>query len=221
MKKENEPIEYSKGYKKFLKIKIDLSKKPLIPRLETEYWVGEVIKKLKIENSLKIVNCKLKILDLFCGSGCIGLAILRYVKNSKVVFADKEKNAIKQIKINLKINKLKGKAIQSDVFKSLVGKYDCILANPPYVAYKKINQVQKSVLENEPHSALFGGEDGLFYINKFLKDAKKYLNINGIIFMEFSPEQKNKIVNLLKSFKYKNWKFHKDQFNRWRWVSIS
>ena len=121
---------------KFLGCKIDLSKRPLIPRPETKFWVGQVIKnyKLKIKNS--------KILDIFAGSGCIGLAIEKHIKNAQVYFADKyqyfeHKNFIK-----------------SDIFSKVVGKYDYIFANPPYVAEKMRHLVQKSVLEQEPHLSL-------------------------------------------------------------------
>jgi release factor glutamine methyltransferase len=86
------------------------------------------------------------------------------------------------------------------------------------VATSKKHLVQKSVLENEPHSALFGGKDGLFYIKKFLKQAGNFLKPCGKIFMEFSPEQKKKIRELLSEYGYKNYKFGKDQHNRWRFV---
>jgi release factor glutamine methyltransferase len=75
-------------------------------------------------------------------------------------------------------------------------------------------------LQYEPRSALFGGDDGLFYIKKFLKQAKHFLQPNGKIFMEFSPEQKIKIGELLKKYNYKGWEFSKDQFDRARYVII-
>ena len=199
MQKENEPLEYVRGFAEFLGCKIDLSKRPLIPRLETEYWV---------KKALCDIRPGAKVLDIFAGSGCIGIAILRHVKNAKVTFADKYKYFDKP------------NFIKSDVFSKVVGKYDYIFANPPYIAEKLRYKVQKSVLKYEPKTALFGGGDGLFYIRKFLKDAKKHLNAGGTIFMEFSPEQKKEIEKFLIKFNYKNWKFHKDQFDRWRWAVV-
>ena len=137
--------------------------------------------------------------------------------------ADKDKKAIEQIKINCelnKINKKKYKIIKSDIFKNVLGKYDYIFANPPYVAIKKINSIQKSVLKYEPKNALFGGADGLYYIKIFLKQAKNRLNIGGKIFMEFSPEQKPAIEKTILQNKYKNFEFKRDQNERWRWVVI-
>jgi release factor glutamine methyltransferase len=198
-----EPVDYVIGFTEFLGCKIDLSKKPLIPRPETEYWVGEAIKEIKPGA---------KVLDIFAGSGCIGIAILKHVKNAGVDFADIE-------------NRSSQKIILSDVFSKIKNKYDYIFANPPYIPTTRRNRIQKSVLKYEPKTALFGGKDGLFYIRKFLKEAKNHLNINGKIFMEFSPEQRREVEKILKALRLGSgricgFEFHKDQFNKWRWVSI-
>jgi len=201
---------------KFLNCKIDLSKKVFQPRLETEYWVKKSLKELKTENG----KLKVKILDIFAGSGCIGIAILKNIQNSFVDFVDISPKAIEQIKINLKLNKIaknRYKVIKSNLFERVKGKYDFIFANPPYVALKRINQVQKEVLKNEPKEALFAGSDGMFWIEKFLKESKKYLKPKGIIYMEFDPQQKEKIKEILekKGFQFS---FHKDQFKKYRWL---
>ncbi len=211
--KAGELIDYVIGFTNFLDCKIDLSKKPLIPRPETEFWVGPALKEIK----------KGKVLDIFSGSGCVGVAILKNIKNVKCDFVEKDAKFLKQIKINCKINKInpkKYKIIQSDIFKNVRSKYDFIFANPPYVARNRKNKIQKSVLKYEPKQALFGGKDGLFYIKKFLRQAKKYLNPDGKIYMEFSSEQKNKIEKIIKQYKYSNYKFYKDQYSKWRYVMI-
>jgi release factor glutamine methyltransferase len=203
---ESEPLEYVKGFTHFLGCKIDLSKKPLIPRPETEFWVRKAIKNMKPFDTAQ--GKTLRVLDIFAGSGCIGLAILKHIKNAEVVFADIEDRGVGH------------KTIMSDVFSNIKNKYDYIFANPPYIPEKNINLVQKSVLDFEPHKALFGGEDGLFYIRKFLKQAKKYLKSGGIIYMEFDPPQKKEIKKMAEKFGYKTCKFHKDQYGKFRWVVI-
>lgn len=210
---EGEPIDYIIGFKEFLGLTIDLSERPLIPREETEFWVKEVIKDIKPSS---------KILDMFSGSGCIGIAVLAHVQNSKVTFAEKDKTLVLQIKKNIKLNNLKNtKVIQSDVFKKVIGKYDYIFANPPYIPEKNKKKVGESVLKYEPKKALFSGKDGLQYIDKFLREAKNFLKEKGSIFMEFDPPEKKSIDGLLKKYGYQSWQFKKDQYNRWRHVCIS
>ena len=212
------PIEYEKSFIKFLNCKIDLRKKVFIPRIETEFWVKKAINELKIE------NCKLKILDIFAGSGCIGIAILKNIKNSFVDFVDIDKKAIGQIKINLKLNKIpreRYRIYKSDLFEKIKDKdYNYIFANPPYVAKERLKEVQPSVLKYEPKTSFLAGKRGLFYIRKFLKEAKKFMKPGGIIYLEIDPQQKDEIKNILEKKGYKNFKFSRDQFKKHRFVKI-
>jgi release factor glutamine methyltransferase len=98
-------------------------------------------------------------------------------------------------------------------------RYDIIFANPPYVALERINEVQKEVLQKEPAVALFAGKDGMFWIKRFLKEVKKYLNKNGAIYLEFDPQQKEKIEKILKKEGSK-FQFRKDQFKKYRWLKL-
>jgi release factor glutamine methyltransferase len=215
----NKPIEYKRGFKGFLGCKIGLSQKPMIPRPETGFWLKRAIKTIK--QGKKRVVC----LDAFAGSGCVGIAVLKNCSDfcQRMDFIDIVKDFLKQIKINLDINKIspgKYKIIQSDIFENIKGGYDYVFANPPYIPLENKHLVQSSVLDYEPHSALFGGEDGLLYIGRFLKDARKHLKKGGKIYLEFDHLRKIETEELLKQLKYKNYKFHKDQFGKWRWVEV-
>jgi len=221
------PIEYRKGFTKFLNCKINLSKRVFIPRIETEFWVKIAIKELPETRSLAI-------LDMFAGSGCIGIAILKTCPEGfdraqprafvrRVDFVDSDKKAIEQIKINLRLNHVppnRYKIYKSNLFEKLKRKYDYIFANPPYVARERIKEVESSVLKYEPKIALLAGKKGLGYIKKFLKEAKNYLKENGKIFMEFDPLQKEGIEDILNREKYKNFKFLKDQFKKYRFLKV-
>ncbi|MDO8577509.1 MAG: HemK family protein methyltransferase [Candidatus Wildermuthbacteria bacterium] len=216
--KKGEHLDYVIGFVEFLGCKIDLRYKPLIPRTETEYWAEEAI--LKIKNKKSKINC----LDIFAGSGCIGIAFLKHIAGARVDFAEKEKKFCKQIALNAKLNKIVKsgyRVIQSDIFSKVKGKYDYIFANPPYLAESRKGKVQKSVLEQEPHGALFGGKDGLKYIRLFLNQVKGFLTKRGVIYLEFDSFQKNEIEKLLKKLNYSTWQFHKDQYGKWRFVAIS
>ena len=214
------PIEYKRGFVKFINCKIDLSQKTLIPRIETTYWVKQSIKKL-----LNTKNAKLNILDIFSGSGCIGIDILKNIKFSYVDFIDLDKKAIKQIKINLALNQIslnRFNIFHSNLFNKLKKqKYDYIFANPPYVAKEKLDQVQESVKKYEPKLAWYGGKNGMYTIKKFLKNAQTFLINRGTIFMEIDPFQKNEITILCKKLNYSSWIFHQDQFQKIRFVEIN
>lgn len=198
---------------KFINCKIDISKKVFIPEIETEFWVKKAIKDLGDEN--------LEILDIFSGSGCVGTALLKAKRNVRVNFLDIDEEAIKQIKINLRLNKISKKRYriyQSNLFDKIrKNKYDIIFANPPYVALDKIYEVQKDVLEKDPRTALFGGKDGMIFIKKFLHEVGRHLKPHGKIFMEFDPFQKKEIEKILKNRGFKFF-FRKDQFGKYRWL---
>ncbi len=215
----NEPIDYIIGFSRFLDCKIDLSLKSMIPRPETEFWVEKAIEEISKKEKRRKVHC----LDIFSGSGCIGIAVLRALKNAKVDFSDKSENCLKQAKINLKLNRIKTsrfKLIKSDIFKNIKRKYDYVFANPPYVAKSKINRVQKSVLEFEPKTALFGAKDGLFHIRRFLKEAKNHLKLGGVIYLEFDSWQKKPIEKILKKHGCQA-EFFKDQYDKWRYLKTT
>lgn len=175
-------------------------------------------------NRLYNMHC----LDMFAGSGCCGIAVLKNVPNSYCDFCDIDDNCLKQIRFNLKlngINKNRYRIIKSDVFSSinyklLTNNYNLILANPPYVGLGEKNKVQKSVLDFEPKQALFAKDSGLYFIKKFLSQAKNHLAPDGVIYLEIGYNQKKEVAKLLKKFNYSNFEFHKDQFNKWRFVKI-
>lgn len=198
----------------FLQCKINLSRKSFEPELETEFWVGKVITKI---SAIKPVF----ILDMFSGSGCIGIAVLKSLTNSRVDFVDVSGEATKQIKINLKLNNIPEERYgiyQSDLFRKIPKNlYDFIFANPPYVALNRKKEVQKEVLKKNPRKALFAGPNGMALIKKFLARAVKYLKPKGKIFMEFDPLQKKEIKKIMLRLGLKT-DFYEDQFQKCRWL---
>ena len=217
--KKGYPLAYLIGNQPFLNCVIDLAYKPLIPRPETEFWANDFIEKQK-KRHLVSPNASIQILDIFSGSGCIGLGVLKNLQNSKVDFAELDENYIKQIQKNLILNKIskdRYNIFQSDVFNNIpLKKYNAILANPPYIPKSKISQVQNSVLEYENHNTLFADSDGLFFIKKLIFESPKYLKKDGQLWIEFDASQKEEIEQILKTKKIKKYKFWKDQFKKYR-----
>ncbi|MBI2640107.1 MAG: peptide chain release factor N(5)-glutamine methyltransferase [Candidatus Sungbacteria bacterium] len=212
---KGEPLDYVIGRVPFLGCHIDLSLKPFIPRPETEYWVNEVIRSLKARSG------SLRVLDVFAGSGCIGIAVLKHLPNSHVTFAEKNPRFIEQIKINIKKNGIAAGrfcVVRSDIFKNIKGRFDVILANPPYVGAG--NHVDLAVKEYEPRVAYYGGQNGLMAIRRFLKDAKPFVRPGGEIWMEHGAGQRREIRKLFLYSGYEDFLFHNDQYGRPRYVII-
>ncbi len=213
---KGEPLDYVIGHVPFLDTSIDLLQKPLIPRGETEYWIEIAIKEMKRTKKKQV-----RALDIFAGSGCIGVAVLKSIPDMRVDFADIDSNMIEQIKINVKRNDVASRArvIRSDGFQNMKGRYDYIFANPPYVNAKDMQKLSYSVKDFEPERALFGGKDGLFFIKKFLLEVPKFLKKGGMWYMEFGSLQKRAVEKLIQK-KWREIEFLKDQYGRWRVVRV-
>lgn len=205
-----EPVDYIIGSKPFLGCDIDLSFKPLIPRPETEYWVERVIETIP-------KNKKIDVLDIFSGSGCIGIAILKHLPKSQVDFSDKYKRCIKQIEKNIKLNNLDKRAtiIQGNIFSNINKKYDYIFANPPYVSHSSRN-VQKSVLDWEPRNAILSKNNGFDLIGKTIIASPNHLKEGGTVFIEHDPHQKQEIHQTVGALQYKKIISYKDQYKKYR-----
>jgi HemK-like putative methylase len=213
-----EPLDYIIGWVPFLGCRIDLSLRPFIPRPETEYWVKAIIQEIRRAEQSR--REPLKILDMFAGSGCIGIAALADTERAFVDFAEKEERCIRQIKINLLQNGIRedrSRLIQSDFFEKAGELYDWILANPPYVPDGRGKILPHSVTRYEPWGAIFSGSDGMGHIRRFLHDAKKFLRPQGKIVMEFDSSQGKEIEAILAKERY-GAVFFRDQYGRPRWL---
>lgn len=221
------PLAYLIGNIDFINTKIDLEFKPLIPRPETEFWIYEYIfPKIKKMENFAEQNSPIKILDIFSGSGCIGLSVLNNFKNIEIDFGEIKNENILQIKKNIKINSLENKnfnILQSDIFKSIPKKsYDFILANPPYISKEKIGttELQNSVIENEDYLALFAKDNGLYFVKKLISESKNYLKKDGELWIEYDPWQTDLIKEFLKENNLNNFEIKKDQYNRNRFLKL-
>lgn len=207
-----EPEAYRIGSIPFIHTEIFLDSHPLIPRTETEYWVNEVIKTI---HKSQILNPKsIKILDLCAGSGCIGVAVLKEIRDARVDFVEIDETHHKTIKKNIRENNLdesRTRIFGGNLFENITDQYDFILSNPPYVNPELTERIQESVLKYEPEQALFGGKDGLEVIGQILTQIHKHLNLGGILYLEHEPEQ---VVALSKQPLYHDTR--EDQFGRLR-----
>ena len=148
-----------------------------------------------------------RILDLCCGSGCIGLAIASRVKDAKVTLADLSMEALAIAKENTGLNRLGGRVrcVQADATKkapAFLGKYDMIVSNPPYVTGAEMQALPHSVKDFEPEMALYGGEDGLDFYRAIVENYTPALKKGGFVCFEFGMGQGDDVCRILEENGY-------------------
>ena len=192
-RKKGEPIAYLINKKEFWKQNFYINQNVLIPRPDTETLVEETLK-------LFNVNSKLNMLDIGTGSGCILLSILKERRNFFGIGIDISKKAINVARFNAKMHQLSNrvKFYNSDVDKFLIGKYDLVVSNPPYIKRQDLKYLEVDVKGFEPKLALDGGKDGFSEITKVISKTSMLLKRNGRFILEMGFGQKNRILNILK-----------------------
>ena len=198
---QGEPIAYIMGQWEFYGLPMHVSRDVLIPRDDTC-----AVAELAIKKGL-FLDKDPRILDLCCGSGCIGLAIASRVKDAKVTLADLSRDALAVAKENTILNKLSGRvrAFQADALKPpapFLGKFDMIVSNPPYVTAAEMEELPPSVKNYEPHMALYGGEDGLDFYRSIAKNYREALKPGGYLAFEFGEGQGNDVCSILEENGY-------------------
>ena len=193
-RKKSEPIAYLINKKEFWKETFYIDKNVLIPRPDTEHIVEEVLK-------LTQNNSKSHVLDIGTGSGCILLSILKERKNFIGTGIDISKKCIKVSKYNAKRLELdnRTKFYISDVDNFLIGKYDVVVSNPPYIENLNLKYLDRGVVNFEPKLALSGGRDGFSEITKVINKTSGLIKKNGVFVLEIGHNQKNKVTEKLKA----------------------
>lgn len=188
------PIEHITHQKEFMKLNFFVNENVLIPRQDTEILVEEVIKIAKKSNSKNI-------LDLCTGSGAIAVSLAKYIPESKITAIDISNEALKIAKKNAINNQVENRItfINSDMFENLNNqKYDIIVSNPPYIKRNVIEKLNEEV-KKEPYIALDGGEDGLYFYKKIIKDSYEYLKYRGFLCLEIGFDQKIDVIELIEN----------------------
>lgn len=193
---EDTPLSHLVGFDYFYDRKFKVTKDVLSPRMETEeliYKVLEYIKKSKKDS--------FRILDLCTGSGIIAITLKKEIveKYTEIVASDISEKALSIAIENANNNNANITFIKSDLFDNISGKFDLIISNPPYISYKDKIIIKDSVLNYDPHLALFAEEDGIYFYRKIIENAVHYLSKDGVIFFEIGYDQKEKILELGKN----------------------
>lgn len=198
---KGEPIAYILGQWEFYGLPLRITPDVLIPRDDTC-----AVAELAIRQAL-FLDQNPRILDLCCGSGCIGLAIAKRVKDARVTLADLSQNALTIARENTAMHKMGGRVrcVRVDAMQpasTFLGKFDLIVSNPPYVTAEEMKELPVSVRDYEPHMALYGGEDGLDFYRAIAENFTRALRPGGYLCLEFGMGQGDAVCRILQEHDY-------------------
>ena len=202
------PLQHITGRWEFYGLPLEVTADTLIPRPDTETLVEVAIEQLKTRS-------KGRILDLCCGTGCVGLATLKNVSDGiTAVLADLSEPALEVARRNVVHNSLSHRTLtyQVDALEEaspLLGKFHMILCNPPYIPTAEIMTLDVEV-QKEPHMALDGGEDGLDFYRAVCRNFAPALNKGGVLAFEVGLGQFEDVMTIMTEAGYTNVQFRCD-----------
>ena len=190
---DRKPLAYVTGIQPFMGLDFRVDERVLIPRQDTE---------ILVETARPHLFDGMRFLDLCTGSGCVALSLLRYSNDTEAVATDLSRDALAVAETNAKALSLSGRVRFSrcDLFPDKALKpdkgFDLITANPPYIATAVIETLEEEVRVHEPKEALDGGEDGLSFYRRILREAGGWLIRGGYLFTEIGYDQEQAVREL-------------------------
>lgn len=200
-----EPFQYITGRKDFYGLEFEVSPGVLIPRPETE---------ILVEDSIKIAAeiPGPHILEIGVGSGCISVSILHNLKNARAVAVDISDDALALTARNAERHDVSDRLTlrKGDVYEGLEGVFDLIVSNPPYIPDGHLESLQAEVGRFEPHTALFGGDDGLAIVRCIVDGAPSFLKPCGFILIEIGFGQSASVKDMFNALVWEDVEFLSD-----------
>ena len=198
---EHIPLQQLTGEQDFMGLTFSVNEHVLIPRQDTEILVEEVLKEL---------HDRMRILDMCTGSGCILISLLLERQDARGAGVDVSPEALEVAKENASLLKVENRAdfVESDLFSAPYfcekggkegGKYDILISNPPYIATEEIETLMEEVRLHDPRKALDGMEDGLYFYRKITAEAGKYLKPGGWLLYEIGCTQGEAVSEMLRN----------------------
>lgn len=197
---EHIPLQYLTNSQEFMGLSFYVNESVLIPRLDTEILVEEVIK----------VSKNKSVFDLCTGSGCIIVSIATLGEIREAFASDLSDKALEVAKKNAINHQASIKFVQSDMFHNIEGTFDIIVSNPPYIETDEIDKLMVEVKSFEPYHALDGDSDGLKFYRNIAENAGRFLNQDGTLFLEIGYNQGEKVKELLEANNFSDVTIKKD-----------
>ena len=211
--KIHRPIQYILGEADFYRLKFKVNEHVLIPRPETEELVHLIINDNKMESPT--------IIDIGTGSGCIPIALKKNIPSAEISAMDISNEALEVAKQNAHKNNVEIDFFLEDILLPTSNiqhpTFDILVSNPPYICISEKANMNKNVLEYEPHLALFvENDDPLLFYKSICDFALKNLNKNGKIYFEINQSLSSETKNLLENKGFKNVELIKDLSHNYR-----
>ena len=190
-----EPLQYIIGETEFYGLRIKCDRRALIPRPETEFVVAKAIGLLESFD-------RLYILDLGCGTGCIGIALAMNLPQAGITATDLSESAVQLAAENAVLHGLSARIdfCSGNMFGAVANRgirYDCIVCNPPYVTESEWSMLPRDIRAYEPKRALVSGEDGLDFIRLMVKEAPDHIVPGGCLIFEIGLGQAERVQRLV------------------------
>lgn len=208
-----EPIQYITGEARFHGLEFEVNRNVLIPRPETDELVDIIINRNSEKEDLKI-------LDLCTGSGCIAISLGRNLKFPEITAIEKSSAALEVAKANSKKLMTKVKFIEGDIFSWKPDtKFDIIVSNPPYVDDSEAKDMEKNVLDFEPHEALFVRDNNpLVFYKRIAEIAQQSLLERGEVYLEINPRHVSELMGLMTEYGFHDIEVLKDSAGKDRFL---
>lgn len=206
----NEPIQYIIGTLQFVDLTIKTDKRALIPRQETELLAIQALECANIFEAPKI-------LDIGCGTGCIGLFLKSRLPKADVEMMDLSDDALGLTGENMNALGLSCTLTKSDMLALETLSCDIIVSNPPYIRTDEIKDMDANVKDYEPYTALNGGYDGLIFYRALSEFANNSLSEDGAILVETGYNLHEAVADIFRPY-FKNITILKDFMDIYRVV---
>jgi len=193
---KGEPVQYILRKTTFYNEEFVVDKRVLIPRQESEEVVEFAIKKTHELFGAK----KLRIADVCCGSGIMGITLGKQLGYEKICFSDISKDALDVTKINCKNLNVKATYYCGDALEELIKnneKFDLLISNPPYILENEV--VDDAVLNYEPHLALFTDPNFIVY-EKIIKNIREIMDKTLLVVFEIGTYSHPKLEEIIKKY---------------------